>query len=257
MPAFLETVLHFDFGDPLTVVSVDGVPESARPLEIVGPHLRAASSLRFDGEIDNFAVFLQPAALWSLFHVPSSEVVEAHPDAVDVIGRSVGDLWHVLAETTTFTERVLVAENYLARFAGEATADWRRSFPASAATLLVRSGGRIGISDLASQMHVGVRQLERRFLREMGTSPKRFARVARFQAALDARVRRPERSWLDIAVAAGYHDQMHLVHDFRALAGYAPQFTVSQLGDSRPPALAVSHDIDGPVSPSPGTISLA
>ena len=74
----------------------------------------------------------------------------------------------------------------------------------------------------------------------MGITPKRFARVARFQNALDARVRMPGRSWLDIAVNAGYHDQMHLIHDFEALSGFTPTLMLTKLGDSRPSALAAS-----------------
>jgi transcriptional regulator GlxA family with amidase domain len=100
------------------------------------------------------------------------------------------------------------------------------------------------VSDLASRMHVSVRELERSFLREMGIASKRFARVARFQAALDARVGRPDRSWLDIAIDSGYHDQMHLVHEFQSLCGLSPTLIVERLGDSRPSALAASHDRD-------------
>jgi methylphosphotriester-DNA--protein-cysteine methyltransferase len=96
-----------------------------------------------------------------------------------------------------------------------------------------------------------MRQLERSFLREMGIPPIRFARVARFQAALDARVGRPDRSWLDIAIDSGYHDQMHLIHEFQSLCGMSPTFTLERLGDSRPSALMSSHIRYRQESPGP------
>jgi AraC-like DNA-binding protein len=238
MPAFLETVIHFDFDDVLTVGSAGGGFEQGRPLGLVGPHTLAGTSLRFAGNIDSFAIFLQPTALWSLFRVPTSVVMETHYDAEDVLGAAIAELWHVLAEMPNFADRVRAAELFLLR---SANFEPGATVTTAAASLLVFQGGRIAIDDLASQMNVSVRQLERSFLREIGISPKRFARVARFQAALDARVGRPDRSWLDISIESGYHDQMHLVHEFQSLCGLSPTLTVELLGDSRPSALATSH----------------
>jgi AraC-like DNA-binding protein len=241
MPAFLETVINFDFGDLPTVRSATGGVESGRALALVGPHTHAGTGLRFEGRIDSFAIFLQPAALWSLFQVPTSVVMETHFDAEDVLGAPVAELWHVLAETPDFAGRVRAAEMFILR---SANFEREETVTTAAASLLARRGGRITIHDLASGMNVSMRQLERSFLREIGIPPKRFARVARFQAALDARVRRPDRSWLDIAIASGYHDQMHLVHEFQSLCGLSPALIVERLGDSRPAALVASHGAD-------------
>jgi hypothetical protein len=81
-----ETVIHFDFGDVLTIRSAGGVLERGRPLAFVGPHILAGAGLRFEGTVDSFAIFLQPAALWSLFRVPIRAVTGAHYDAADVLG---------------------------------------------------------------------------------------------------------------------------------------------------------------------------
>jgi AraC-like DNA-binding protein len=243
VPAFLETIIHFDFADLPILGSAGGEFESAIPLALVGPHTHAGASLRLEGNIDSFAIFLQPSALWSLFRVPTSLVIETHYDAVDVLGTPVMELWHVLAETPKFTERIRAAETFLFRHANFESDE---TITTEAASALARRGGRIAIHDLASGMHVSPRQLERSFLREMGITPKRFARVARFQTALDARVTRPDRSWIDIAVDSGYHDQMHLIHEFQSLGGLSPTLTIERIGDSRPSALAASHGLDFP-----------
>lgn len=243
MPAFLETVIHFEFGDLLSVFSPGRGFESGRSLAVVGPHTHAGINLQFEGTIDSFAIFLQPAALWSLFRVPASVVAELHCDAVDVLGAPVVELGHVMAEAACFAERIRAAEAFLLRAANCSADDTAITV---AASLLARRGGKILIQDLAGYMHLSVRELERSFLREMGISPKRFARVARFQDALDARVGQPERSWLDIAISSGYHDQMHLVHEFESLSGLTPTVTVQRLGDSRPSALAASRNWSSP-----------
>lgn len=239
MPAFLETVIHFDFGNFLTIQSAGGIVESGRALGLVGPHTHAGTGLRFDGTIDSFAIFLQPAALWSLFRVPTSVVMETHFDARDVLGAPIAELWEVLAETPNFSDRRRAADQFLLR---SANVGIEETATTTAASLLARRSGRISVQELALVMHLSVRELERSFLREMGITPKRFSRVARFQAALDMRVAAPQRSWLDIAIDSGYHDQMHLVHEFQALSGMSPSLTETMLGDSRPSALAASHN---------------
>ena len=240
MPAFLETVIHFEFDDHLSVQSAGGSFEVGRRLGLVGPHTHAGTRLRFEGSIDSFAIFLQPAALWPLFGVPTSAVMETHYDAEDVLGAPVAELWHVLAAAPSFAARMRAAETFLLHCSPCDTGDTPAT---AAASLLAHRDGRIVVHDLASQMNISMRQLERCFVREMGIPPIRFARVARFQAALDTRVRRPDRSWLDIAVDSGYHDQMHLIHEFKALCGMPPTRTMERLGDSRPSALAFSHTL--------------
>lgn len=64
----------------------------------------------------------------------------------------------------------------------------------------------------------------RRFRAHVGMTPKRYARVRRFQRVLDA-IEGAERAaidWARIAAEHGYADQAHLIHDFRDLAGVTP-----------------------------------
>ena len=237
MPSYLETVIQFDFGDP-PVVRTDGSGwKTTRVRSVVGPHISGETALRFDGVVDSFAIFLQPTGLWLLFHIPVSAVMGTDFDADDVLGSSAANLWDALAEQSDFTARVRTAELYLGNYISEQLPGTPMS---AAAALLARRGGSIAIHDLAAELQLSERQLERAFLRDIGIQPKRFARVARFQAALDARVTGPDRAWVDIATAGGYHDQMHLVHEFKSFAGMSPNVTLRRLGDSRPEALAHS-----------------
>ena len=85
------------------------------------------------------------------------------------------------------------------------------------------------MSDIARRAGIGIRQLERRFRYEIGISPKLYARIARFEAALRRKAAAPQTTWTDIAHVLGYHDQMHMVHDFDRLSGESPTAIDGQL----------------------------
>jgi AraC-like DNA-binding protein len=147
-------------------------------------------------------------------------------------------LWQRLGEGSSFEVRVRIAEDFLAKRVFEV--NHVRGIE-SEVTYLFRSHGAVAISQLARRSALSVRQFERRFRQATGASPKMFARIARFQAAVDAKLAAPQRTWLDIAHSFGYHDQMHMIHDFEQLGRKTPSQLLAEMGDVRPPAL-VSAD---------------
>ena len=110
-----------------------------------------------------------------------------------------------------------------------------------AATYLFQHGGVVRVTAVADASGLGVRHFERRFQADVGITPKLFARISRFQTALDAKLRMPSRSWMEIAHESGYHYQMHMLHDFRGLGGDSPNELIAQLGEGRPSALELSE----------------
>ncbi len=62
----------------------------------------------------------------------------------------------------------------------------------------------------------------RRFEAAVGLTPKRYARVLRFNALLPQLARVGPRDWAQLAAAGGWFDQSHLVHDFGRLSGLRP-----------------------------------
>ncbi len=84
---------------------------------------------------------------------------------------------------------------------------------------ILRSGGGARIADLALELGVHRRRLERAFACDLGIRPKLFARIVRLNAAL-AKLDPAERvRAVDWALDAGYFDQAHLSREFRAITG--------------------------------------
>src|SRR6202795_4883203 len=159
------------------------------------------------------------ARVFSLFSMPAEEHTNDHIDVEAALGRGLGELERRLGDATSFTDRVRVADEYLC---AKRPAFDSVSSIANAATEVLLSSGCVRVSDLARNAGLGIRQFERRFRYEIGIPPKLYARIVRFEAALRRKAATPETRWTDIAHALGYHDQMHMVHDFNRLSGDSP-----------------------------------
>jgi AraC-like DNA-binding protein len=231
IPACLESTLELDFANPPLIEYVDGAREPAGATSIVGPQTHRRTWIRLRGPIDSFRVFFRPLALGQLFRVPGGSLVNRDYPAEEILGNEVRLLWQRMAECGCFTERVRLMEEYLLGHAGNAFA---QSEIVSSALHIVEFQGTPSVSTLAHHAALSIRQLERRFLLEIGMAPKLFARIVRFQLALDCKLASPARSWLSIAHEFGYHDQMHMIRDFQQLSGTSPGAILLELGDMRP-----------------------
>jgi transcriptional regulator GlxA family with amidase domain len=106
-----------------------------------------------------------------------------------VFGPVITRLKERLADCRTFEERISVANQFLLR---RALAVSSRDGISEAATEILRRAGGPRISGMARRAALGLRQFERRFVQQVGVGPKLFARIARFEAALDRMARSPQ-----------------------------------------------------------------
>jgi AraC-like DNA-binding protein len=97
----------------------------------------------------------------------------------------------------------------------------------AAVTGIQKQHGTLRIEKLAPAMGLSLSALERRFRRNVGTSPRRFASIVRMRHVL--RLRRTGGNLTEIAYRAGYCDQPHFIKDFKNFTGSAPEIFFRQL----------------------------
>ncbi len=85
-----------------------------------------------------------------------------------------------------------------------------------------RDPGEARTRDLAAHLGLSQRHFIKVFSSQVGVTPKQFGRVQRFQRALDLMRRSSTPDWADVAVACGYFDQSHLIHDVQTFSGLTP-----------------------------------
>ncbi|MEX0362515.1 MAG: helix-turn-helix domain-containing protein, partial [Allomuricauda sp.] len=66
------------------------------------------------------------------------------------------------------------------------------------------------------------RQLERKFAKQVGISPKQLGKVIRLQSALKMLLNKEEDKLTTIAYENAYFDQAHFIKDFKEFTGTNP-----------------------------------
>ncbi len=233
IPARLEQTLEFQFGVGFKVHHTAGLEFVTPTHAIIGAQTQGCSQIELVPGVISFGAFFRPTGLSRLFGLPMGEATNRGLDAA-LVAPIVQPLRERLGECSTFAERVQIVNEFLLKMAARIRKTTRML---EVAEFIFSQRGTVNVSRLAHDTGLSVRQFQRRFADETGVSPKRFARVARFQSALDAKIAAPGRAWLDIAHDLRYHDQMHMIRDFQTLGGDTPRQLLAQIGDARPGAL--------------------
>jgi AraC-like DNA-binding protein len=160
---------------------------------------------------------LRPEAASRLFGSSLQELTDSSIEMRDLFGAgAVSILEEQLAEARSSLERVKRVEAFLVpRLRENQLAPAMRR-----AVQMLRHNPRLHGRELAAQLDISERHLSRSFRSLFGTSPKQFARIARISKIL--RARWYGGAWTDIAHAAGFFDQAHMINDFKSMVGVTP-----------------------------------
>ncbi|GIF42636.1 helix-turn-helix domain-containing protein [Actinoplanes xinjiangensis] len=88
--------------------------------------------------------------------------------------------------------------------------------------IIAATGGAVVIDDLRASAGVSSTHLAQRFKQLVGVTPKRLARTYRFTTTMLAINPAEPIDWAGLAAGAGYFDQAHFGHEFRAFTGLTP-----------------------------------
>jgi len=168
-------------------------------------------------------VRFHPSGAWALLGHPLSELAGLTADLEDLLGRAAPELAERCHDADSGSERVRRVAAWLERRLLCATAT--RSVNAAAswvASCIARSGGTAVIGTLRAKASLTGARLSSVFLQQVGVTPKRYARIVRFDRAL-AMLSRPGALLSRVALDAGYYDQPHMNAEFREMAGLTPR----------------------------------
>jgi len=156
-------------------------------------------------------------------------VANAHVDLDALAGGDARTLRQRLLETRDAHARLRFVERWLHAHADAARAR-RHPTIAHALRLIDAAPATQRMPAIAAHCRMSPRRFGELFREQVGMSPKRYARLQRFHDVVAQVHRRARVDWAGIAVDGGFHDQAHLIHEFRAFAGMTPTAYLARQG---------------------------
>jgi AraC-like DNA-binding protein len=166
-------------------------------------------------------VHFRPGGAFPFLGISPAELLDAHAPLSDVWGCAGVYLREQLVEAGSVSARFRLLEATLLRRLGQA----RAGHPAArfAAEALRGDGSHVRVASLASQVGLSHRRFVEVFEREVGVTPKFYARLERFHRVKQriAALGDPA-SWATFALSCGYFDQSHMIREFAEFSGMTP-----------------------------------
>jgi len=88
--------------------------------------------------------------------------------------------------------------------------------------LILQNKGRISIKDVRNQVFLTERTLERKFINQVGLTPKQFAKIIQFKSSLHQLTESNFGKFLKVGLDSGFSDQSHFIRVFKKYTGKTP-----------------------------------
>jgi AraC-like DNA-binding protein len=185
---------------------------------VAGPRSQY-TTLETSAENSVVGVHFKPGGAFPFFGLPAGELHNAQVPLELLWGPAAARLRQQIFAATTPEAKLALLEQALLAVAGSFA---RHRAVAFALRQLSTVPQAHTVAGLADEVGMSQRSLIARFRDEVGLTPKLFARVERFQAVVRSVQRLRAVDWADVAVACGYFDQAHFIHDFKSFSGFTP-----------------------------------
>lgn len=130
----------------------------------------------------------------------------------------VSEVEEKLVAANTDKQRIYVVERFLLSQLRDIQND---KLIAEAVKLIYQSSGSIRIKELNKQLFISQSPFEKRFRKVVGTTPKKFASIVRFNHLLGNL--KNAKSLTDICYENNFFDQAHFIKDFKKFTGERPE----------------------------------
>jgi AraC-like DNA-binding protein len=149
---------------------------------------------------------------------PVNELFNLSLSLEDIFDRSrVNEVQEKLALAIKDKQRIKIVEQFLMSQLKDIQTD---KLILEAVNLIYQSKGTIRISELNEKLFISQSPFEKRFRKVVGTTPKKFATIVRFNTVLDDL---KSKSLMEICYENNFFDQAHFIKDFKQFTGDTPE----------------------------------
>ncbi len=214
-------VVILNFGPPFQLIDSSPTCTATAQTSFVAGLSTRAQIVESSGRSRCIQFDLTPLGARRFFGRPLSELTDQIVPWSDLASAAAGSLPERLAEARDSEHRFALLDELIT------TQVARRPEPpapvAWAWDQLVDSHGRAPVGHLAGEIGWSRRHFAAQCRSYLGETPKVLARLLRFKRARALLGSGHRSGWSEIALAAGYYDQAHFIHDCREFAGLSPE----------------------------------
>ena len=211
-----ELIVHF--GDAFLKLEGRSYERQARVL--MSGQLTRCIMLKPTGEIGVVSIRFKAAGAARFFNVAYDEIVDRVVDFAEFEPAFSAAIHDRIARAGSDDDRLAAM---IAKLDERLTQESKEDvFVRQACQYIVRSEGQYSVHDLVKLIGFSERQLQRKFKRQVGITPKILSRIMRFQKFLAMTKEANKLTLADAAAACGYYDQSHFIRDFTTFSGMSP-----------------------------------
>ncbi len=216
-----EECLHFFLREREFVQLGNGPKKDYQfPIVLAGQQTTVINRYLPGNNFITFNIIFQPAALFRLTGIPSSELANKYLDAEFIFSKNIRSVHEELQHSQDYSEMVLIADRFVSTLVRTARKDAHLLDGVS--RLMIQSSGRTSVDWLAKESCLSSKQFKRKFNERTGVNPKTYSRIIRFTKAVNIKNAYPTIDWLRIAVECDYFDYQHLVKDYKDFTRQTP-----------------------------------
>ncbi len=223
---YVELVIHLT--DQHCDLKKGGSWMASPEYTIIGLHT-SAYEVQFCDNVQVFGIRFKPEGFFRVFGLPAAEFGNTFDDIGQVAGREFSSFCSQLKHSADLLQMLYLSEDYLWKRLKK-NQKQRQDYLNHAAEIIRQSNGFIRMEELAKQIFISPRQLERSFKRQIGISPKHYMRIARLNEVQRQLERAAKFDFTGLSYECGYSDQAHFIRDFRRFTGEKPSAFVKNRG---------------------------
>ncbi len=214
-----QKIVFYLKGSPNFYNPVTGSTQTPPPVSIFS-HQSDKKIIKLNSEFSAFIIFFQPGVLHRLIRVPMIELLHEYSDAELFFGTGVREISDQLATAASLPSMITIIEQFLLPRCRQLAI--KNPIDTIALHLLI-DPATFSLDTISRQACLSTKQFYRKFIEQIGISPKLFSRLSRFNHAYRYKIAHPDVSWSSIAQEFRYTDYHHMEKEFKEFTSLTPQ----------------------------------
>jgi AraC-like DNA-binding protein len=182
------------------------------------------------GKTKFIAIEFYPFGAFPFLNMPMYNFTNTVISPIDIFGNSYLNLNDKIF-ISSIEQCITIIEKYLIEKLSINKNDISQSKRAT--QLLYINQGHMRIDDLAHNVNMSKRNLERKFEITTGLSPKSLAKIFRFNKIKNELMHNPNLKLTSLAYQFHYFDQAHFINDFKQITGLTPSSFAKDVIDKK------------------------